>query len=102
MEIGKGRREDTTPVVCERCGWKGTVKDSVHTYHDDGTGEDVEPTDECPNCGSDNLTETELVTTGQLWNHRCNQCDGIQWFPDEYKGEKKCDCSGTYIPIKKS
>jgi len=62
-----GRREDPTPILCARCGWKGRVKDSVHTYHGfvvgvDGDGnveEDVEAVDECPGCGSDQLIESE-------------------------------------------
>jgi len=42
-------------IKCEDCGWQGETREAVHTYHDDGTGEDVEPVDECPVCGSENL-----------------------------------------------
>jgi len=58
-----GRHEDPTPIKCEECGWEGQAKDAIHTYT--GTGvyitdsgqpdEDVEPVDECPECGSENL-----------------------------------------------
>ena len=51
------RNDDTTPVICNRCGWKGQIKDMVHTYQDDGTGEDVEAVDECPTCGTDDVVE---------------------------------------------
>jgi len=45
-----GRRESSEPIKCE-CGWAGMVKWLVHTYQDDGSGEEVEPVDECPRCG---------------------------------------------------
>jgi hypothetical protein len=93
MEI-YSRQTDPTPVVCERCGWKGQQKDAIHTYQDDGTGEDVEPCDECPECGAtDNFIEAALITP----NHTCNQCQATQWFPSEYEGDKKCGCGGTFI-----
>jgi hypothetical protein len=46
-----GRRECPEPVVCEECGWAGPRRWVFHAYQDDGSGEDVEPVDECPNCG---------------------------------------------------
>jgi len=59
MEIFS-RYDDTTPVYCEDCGWKGQVRDCVHTYRGiPGTGGDVEPVDECPKCGSENLIDIE-------------------------------------------
>ena len=60
------RNEDPAWVECEDCHWIGQVKDCVHTYREDGTtmpdgsptGE-VEPVDECPECGSQNLLQIE-------------------------------------------
>jgi len=50
-------------IKCEECGWQGKIKEAIHTYC--GTGayvtpdgnydEDIEPVDECPECGSENL-----------------------------------------------
>ena len=61
------RRTDPTPVKCEDCGWQGLAKDAVHTYRGigifftpDGYDEDVEPVDECPECGSENLIPIEM------------------------------------------
>lgn len=51
VKVLAGRRGDMTIVACERCGWSGMVKETVHGYGDDGTGEDVVPVDECPECG---------------------------------------------------
>lgn len=48
-----GRHVDSNPVICERCLWAGMVRWTYHTYQDDGTGEDVEPVDECPRCGKE-------------------------------------------------
>lgn len=45
-----GRRDSPEPVRCE-CGWAGMRRWTIHTYQDDGSGEDVEPSDECPRCG---------------------------------------------------
>ena len=50
------RYEDTTPTICNRCGWKGLAKNTIHDYRDDGCG-DVEAVDECPECGSDDLDD---------------------------------------------
>lgn len=52
---GFGRHTDVEPVRCEECGWIGRIKDCVHGYCDDGSGEDVCPEDECPFCGSNQL-----------------------------------------------
>jgi hypothetical protein len=46
-----GRHNSPEPIRCDRCGWAGMVRWLIHTYQDDGTGEDVEPVDECPKCG---------------------------------------------------
>jgi hypothetical protein len=40
---------------CKDCGWLGEVREAVHAYRDDGMG-DVEPIDECPKCGGENLS----------------------------------------------
>lgn len=40
-------------VVCDECGWRGPLRWATHGYRDDGTGEDVEPFDECPRCGQE-------------------------------------------------
>lgn len=50
-----GRHSDGDPTVCRNCGWVGRVRDSVHGYQDDGSGEDVEGVEECPRCGSEEL-----------------------------------------------
>lgn len=47
-----GRHESPEPIKCE-CGWAGPVRWLVHTYGDDGSGEEVELVDECPRCGSE-------------------------------------------------
>ena len=47
-----GRRESPEPVRCS-CGWAGMRKWTNHEYHDDGSGQDVEPCDECPRCGAE-------------------------------------------------
>jgi hypothetical protein len=52
-----GRHVDWTPAECLACGWRGSVRWLWHGYQDDGTGEDVEPVDECPKCGSDDVKE---------------------------------------------
>jgi len=55
-----GRHNDPTMVECEDCGWKGQVKDCIHTYQGfqvSPVDSDIEPTDECPKCGSRNLVE---------------------------------------------
>jgi len=57
MKQSYSRRDDPTPVKCNRCGWTGMIKDMAHTYRDDGSGEDVEPVDECPECGTDDIEE---------------------------------------------
>lgn len=51
IEPGYGRRTSLEPYCCERCLWSGPVRWLVHSYQDDGSGEDVEPVDECPRCG---------------------------------------------------
>lgn len=48
-----GRRECPEPVVCSRCGWAGPRRWAIHAYRDDGTGEDVDPVDQCPRCAED-------------------------------------------------
>lgn len=54
------RYDDPTPIQCEDCGWRGKVMDCIHTYYEiPGTEGDVEPADECPDCGSDNLFTRE-------------------------------------------
>jgi hypothetical protein len=52
-----GRHVDWTPAECLECGWRGPVRWLRHDYQDDGTGEDVEPVDECPKCGNENVKE---------------------------------------------
>lgn len=49
---GGGRHSDPDAIRCE-FGWGGMRRWAVHTYGDDGTGEDVEPVDECPDCGEE-------------------------------------------------
>lgn len=49
------RHECEIPAKCNECGWKGLSKDSIHTYHDDGSGEGVEACEECPKCGSEDV-----------------------------------------------
>jgi len=56
-----GRHDDPTPVKCNRCGWHGQIKDMIHDYRDDGSGEDVEAVDECPECGTDDVEEFRIV-----------------------------------------
>ena len=52
------RYTDEGLVQCDDCGWRGMVKDCVHTYRGiAGSEGDVEPVDECPECGSDQLIE---------------------------------------------
>jgi len=47
-------RWDTwAPAMCRACGWAGPGRWATHGYEDDGTGEDVEPMDYCPNCGTE-------------------------------------------------
>lgn len=50
-----GRHTDGDPTVCqnEECRWVGRVRDCVHGYQDDGSGEDVEGVDSCPKCGEE-------------------------------------------------
>jgi hypothetical protein len=48
---GGGRWVDPDPVMCRYCLWAGPRRWTFHTYGDDGSGEDVEPVDECPRCG---------------------------------------------------
>ena len=48
-----GRRESPEPVRCEMCGWAGMRRWAIHGYQDDGSGQDVEPVDECPRCGDE-------------------------------------------------
>ena len=52
FKITGGRHYDFTPVICDECGWIGPVRWCFHTYEDDGSGEDVDPVDECPECYS--------------------------------------------------
>ncbi len=47
-----GRHESPEPIKCE-CGWAGPVRWLNHAYGNDGSGEDVEPVDECPRCGEE-------------------------------------------------
>ena len=47
-----GRGESPKPVICA-CGWAGPRRWAVHGYVDDGSGEEVEPADECPRCGAE-------------------------------------------------
>ncbi len=53
------RQECEVIYKCATCGWTGMLKDAVHTYHDDGSGEDVEPVDECPSCGMEDIEQSE-------------------------------------------
>ena len=46
---GTGRHTDLDPLACT-CGWVGSIKSLCHGYEDDGTGEDVTPVDNCPQC----------------------------------------------------
>lgn len=57
----ESRYTDNTPVECLNCGWQGLVSECVHTYSGIvfGEEEDVEPSDECPNCNSDYLVEVK-------------------------------------------
>lgn len=48
-----GRRESPEPTRCEMCGWAGMRRWTIHGYQDDGSGQDVEPADECPRCGDE-------------------------------------------------
>jgi len=48
-------------VECEDCGWRGQVKECVHTYRGITSTEDVEAVDECPKCGSKNLIEPGMA-----------------------------------------
>ena len=54
---------DLTMVECQDCGWRGQVKDCVHTYRRVTFIEDIEAVDECPKCGSRKLIniDEELV-----------------------------------------
>ncbi len=47
------RRDSPEPVRCDDCGWAGMRRWAIHGYTDDGSGQDVEPTDECPRCGNE-------------------------------------------------
>ncbi len=47
-----GRHESPEPLFCG-CGWAGPRRWATHGYQDDGSGEDVEPCDECPRCGAE-------------------------------------------------
>lgn len=48
-----GRDDSPEPLLCA-CGWGGMRRQVIHTYQDDGTGQDeVEPVDECPRCGQE-------------------------------------------------
>ena len=49
-----GRHIDWDPVHCGECGWVGPLRWAFHTYCDDHAG-DVEPVDECPKCGNEDL-----------------------------------------------
>jgi predicted Zn-ribbon and HTH transcriptional regulator len=57
---GHGRHVDWMPVECLECGWRGPERWLRHGYENDGTGEDVEPVDYCPRCGSDHVEEEYL------------------------------------------
>jgi hypothetical protein len=46
-----GRHISLDPICCPRCLWSGPYRWLCHRYQDDGSGEDVEPSDECPRCG---------------------------------------------------
>lgn len=54
-----GRRNDPTEVECQDCGWKGQRKDMVHDYAQIDE-EEVEPIDECPECGSEDVIDIDL------------------------------------------
>lgn len=45
-----GRRESPEPIHCSTCHWSGPRRWAHHSYQDDGSGQDVEPLDECPCC----------------------------------------------------
>ena len=55
------RYNDLTMVECEDCGWRGQVKECVHTYRGITSTEDVEAVDECPKCGSKILIEPGMA-----------------------------------------
>lgn len=61
-----GRRVDWIPMICEECGWRGPLRWCYHTYGDDGSGEDVEPVDECPHCFREDLVDYELYNATTL------------------------------------
>jgi len=52
---------DLSLVQCEDCGWRGTVSECTHTYEPfmGIRGFDSELVNECPKCGSRNLTDIE-------------------------------------------
>lgn len=56
----RGRENDTTMVLCHRCGWRGKAMECTHNYESDEAF-DVVPVDNCPCCESDNLEPQPLV-----------------------------------------
>jgi len=50
--IDGSRYSDPTQVRCQRCGWRGTVRDCVHGWRFLPSTGDVEGEDYCPCCGS--------------------------------------------------
>ena len=55
------RTEDPCPAICVHCGWAGRWKDLVHGYKPDFTNRDVEPIDNCPDCGSENIKSARIT-----------------------------------------
>jgi hypothetical protein len=47
-----GRHDSPAPTVCWECGWAGPLRRAVHTYAACDV-DDVEPVDECPQCGKE-------------------------------------------------
>jgi len=57
-----GRHDSPKAVRCPECGWTGPLRWTIHTYADDHMG-DVEPVDECPKCGHQELDPV-------VWNRK--------------------------------
>jgi len=59
-----GRHDAPTIVRCHCCRWQGTVANCIHSYKAGfayGRVIETEPADFCPNCGSENLENIDLV-----------------------------------------
>ena len=59
----EGRSNDHTPVRWHDCKWEGLVMECIHTYKGVPMSTDVEPVDQCPRCGNENVypIDEELV-----------------------------------------